>query len=614
MFFPQQCRPSQSDWLSALQTLASKTNSKVCGLIKQAEATLPAPGFLDEKNAKALFEFIWEKANRSDREEILHYRTRSDKPVFRPIFGDILMSTSNFLTRVFLLYSAHHHDLETSSWTPHMTAKKTFKYLQKHGPFLIRGKFGPEFYESAPLALKEKIQGKTIWGWSKGADRKNLSVIKTVLLIGATTHPKQSRVYFFCPEQGDNSKIFAVSFTNLTTHIVNFVGQSFPKIAGNDALIYSNGEPYSKSIYALYHPTWQQDRIRSNIEAQITLTPEDTSIGTSSSATSSLGKPVNTLLKLLNDFSSKLLSHQKKTNLSSLETTIFFSGLKSPLKKIIFRANSYAQFLDNFLKTIRDSMMRHQLALSSSSLSNIFFSRFAPFGPLVPELINQEGNPPILVEFLKLVTLFSDASTKHKRFNQQMSTITSILDKLTLKIPEFKNVINTCEGFLTSTIEWKVSYFLVLVDQMKSFIVKIKKLVDKADQSHQNPILLQDMTQSLHQSGKALEQFRLKFGTFDDESVTSTINHSLQSAADKAGGSLSKRVKPIISILSGEKQETNPEVLEETSNPTPDEQFQQFTTQANDIMQQMLTSTLEMLNSSFAELQKATESMKNEKQ
>ena len=117
------------------------------------------------------------------------------------------------------LISFQMYGAKKSSWHPEQPIDSLIEQLKLHGPHLVRGTIGQFYYEDAPFELKEKREGKTIFGWKPNAKRINEdnSTIHAVVIIGAD----EKCVFFLDPLDGSDpqdpqtQKIYVTSYERL---------------------------------------------------------------------------------------------------------------------------------------------------------------------------------------------------------------------------------------------------------------------------------------------------------------------------------------------------------------------------------------------------------------
>lgn len=124
------------------------------------------------------------------------------------------------------LASAQKYGARKSSWHPAQSIQKLIEQLQLHGPHLIKGNVGRAYYEDDPFELRQKIQGRSVFGWKPGAKRRDESGTHVVVIVGAD----EKRVYYVDPMDGSDPEdieaqiIYTISYERLQMSICNLIG------------------------------------------------------------------------------------------------------------------------------------------------------------------------------------------------------------------------------------------------------------------------------------------------------------------------------------------------------------------------------------------------------
>lgn len=126
-----------------------------------------------------------------------------------------------------------------SSWNPKQDITNLIKELKTHGPLLISGSFGQDFYSKPSRLLDHKLgeEKKPVWGWdtepniftSSFSNPKSIGKeANKVLLIGAQKSKNSTgHVYFV---SSNEQKIFMISLEGLKRRIRDiWTGQFFDK-------------------------------------------------------------------------------------------------------------------------------------------------------------------------------------------------------------------------------------------------------------------------------------------------------------------------------------------------------------------------------------------------
>lgn len=128
------------------------------------------------------------------------------------------------------------------------TIEKLIADLKEKGPFIAIGKNGPDFYTEPCFKLKTQMQGKDLYAWQPGANRKELAGIQHVILLGAKKFSNSALVYFakaeekraclYAPSTTD-TKIYAVSYQTFQKNLYTL----FPPCSSNQPYDFFVNEP-----------------------------------------------------------------------------------------------------------------------------------------------------------------------------------------------------------------------------------------------------------------------------------------------------------------------------------------------------------------------------------
>jgi len=128
--------------------------------------------------------------------------------------------------------SAKAYGLKKSSWTPLKRIEGLIEELKKNGPLYIGGAFGRPAYIDEPFKIGQKLAGREIYAWQKGAKRHPITFsAHSVLIVGAKKIQDNALVYFIDsldpsdPKDLSKQKIYVISFTNLSLHICDLHGR-----------------------------------------------------------------------------------------------------------------------------------------------------------------------------------------------------------------------------------------------------------------------------------------------------------------------------------------------------------------------------------------------------
>lgn len=116
------------------------------------------------------------------------------------------------------------YGLKETKWTPEQNIDSLIKELTEHGPLVIGGEFGKDYYIDSPTKI-EIIHGKEACSWKPGAPRRKGVIQQYVVLVGAKKVKDMGLVYFIDPTEASDpknpssQKYYKISYTNLKNHI-----------------------------------------------------------------------------------------------------------------------------------------------------------------------------------------------------------------------------------------------------------------------------------------------------------------------------------------------------------------------------------------------------------
>jgi hypothetical protein len=115
------------------------------------------------------------------------------------------------------------YGLRKSSWHPSHPIHELGNQIEAHGPHMILGQFGEEFYEQGPF-LARKIQERGIYGWRPHAKRIDKGRdLHGIVLVGVDCD--KEHVFFIDPINSSDpkhpmkEKIYVISYGNLRSNI-----------------------------------------------------------------------------------------------------------------------------------------------------------------------------------------------------------------------------------------------------------------------------------------------------------------------------------------------------------------------------------------------------------
>jgi hypothetical protein len=110
--------------------------------------------------------------------------------------------------------------LKVSKWHPEEGPERLVQVLKENGPMYAKGQVGFMYYETPPKVVN-KIASTSIFGWQKGAARKELKIFHSIVVVGAASDG-QGLVYYVDPL--DESKP-DTERTIYVTSYVNFINR-----------------------------------------------------------------------------------------------------------------------------------------------------------------------------------------------------------------------------------------------------------------------------------------------------------------------------------------------------------------------------------------------------
>ncbi len=135
------------------------------------------------KNPQAIFE---EKRNSP-----FHFNFINEKTLFQ--FA--VISSAAFKS------AYENYDLKKSSWSPSQGTQSLITEIENHGPLFVMGKFGQHYYKEKAVKLSEQVEGRSVFGWPKNAERVNSNAIHAIIVVGASD---TGHVYFIDPADGSD--------------------------------------------------------------------------------------------------------------------------------------------------------------------------------------------------------------------------------------------------------------------------------------------------------------------------------------------------------------------------------------------------------------------------
>lgn len=174
------------------------------------------------------------------RQEILVSATRRRAVIFQSLYVRIAKEV---------------YGLEISSWTPHQPIDALIKELQLRGPLFVLANLGKGVYIDDPIPLRDKIEGRTIFGWKPNAVRKEEG--HAIVIIGAEAINNKGYIYFLDPSSvsidRNSQEIFKASYERLLSSVLDLHHKRNELIQEESKQDNANLAP-SSNEYALYRP------------------------------------------------------------------------------------------------------------------------------------------------------------------------------------------------------------------------------------------------------------------------------------------------------------------------------------------------------------------------
>lgn len=162
---------------------------------------------------------------------------------------------------IYVRISKEVYGLEISSWTPDQPINSLIKELQLHGPHMVFANLGKPIYTTPPIKLKDKIEKRTIFGWSPNSKRIESHGSHTIVIVGAEVVNNKGYVYFLDPstESSDynSQEIFKVSYERLLSTILD-LRQRHYAFRKQEFLKGKPGIAPFVNEYALYCPKYKE--------------------------------------------------------------------------------------------------------------------------------------------------------------------------------------------------------------------------------------------------------------------------------------------------------------------------------------------------------------------
>jgi hypothetical protein len=162
------------------------------------------------------------------------------------------LHTNNLVTEV----SRKAYRLKKSLFHPKKPISHLIEQLHIHGPHLVGGKFGEAYYTTPLFELKNKIEGRPVFGWPPNAARKALTANHAVVVVGAQIEKDKEYIYFIDPndeskpDDYSTQKIYVMSYKKFQSMICDLNGRSCATPSG--VPIFSPVHEERENNYALH--------------------------------------------------------------------------------------------------------------------------------------------------------------------------------------------------------------------------------------------------------------------------------------------------------------------------------------------------------------------------
>jgi hypothetical protein len=120
--------------------------------------------------------------------------------------------------------------LKVSIWHPEDGAERLVQVLTESGPMYVKGHLGFFYYETPPKVIC-KIASSSIYGWQKGAARKELKIFHSIVVVGAASEGA-GYVYYVDPldesKPDIERKIYVTSYVNFINRLGDLRNRYLP--------------------------------------------------------------------------------------------------------------------------------------------------------------------------------------------------------------------------------------------------------------------------------------------------------------------------------------------------------------------------------------------------
>ncbi len=138
-----------------------------------------------------------------------------------------------------------------AKWHPSQPISELISSLESHGPHYMKGMHGKSFYIDEPKPMKEKIQGRTVFYWPKGSERKELGKSHSIVVVGAKEGGTSGGLVYFIdpldksdPQHPELQKVYVISYDTLCKNLVNLRQEKWS--SGHDgSVLYAEGVNYA---------------------------------------------------------------------------------------------------------------------------------------------------------------------------------------------------------------------------------------------------------------------------------------------------------------------------------------------------------------------------------
>ena len=120
--------------------------------------------------------------------------------------------------------------MKHSSWDPKQDFVILKTLLQTHGPQIVGGALGSQYYDSEKKCIFKEDENSIVYYWPAGSyiPKKEDAPRHTIIIVGATKKDDQEFVFYLDPIddslQGEKRKVYIMSYKLLCKYVTNTKG------------------------------------------------------------------------------------------------------------------------------------------------------------------------------------------------------------------------------------------------------------------------------------------------------------------------------------------------------------------------------------------------------